>query len=32
MGILGVHNDADHSNLDGKPQAALQGVRQEQLA
>ena len=31
MVILGVHNDADHSNLDGKSQAALQGVRQQQL-
>lgn len=32
MFILGVHNDANHSNLDGKPQATLQGIRQQQLA
>lgn len=31
MVILGVHNDADHSDLDGKAQAALQGIRQQQL-
>ena len=31
MVILGVHNDTDHFNLDGKPQAALQGIRQQQL-
>jgi len=31
MVILGVHNDTDHSNLDGKPQAAPQGIPQQQL-